>query len=53
MVDSESPRGTQQATHQLYADLEAELKDAIADFGVYELKQMVDTAEAIRRARGI
>jgi hypothetical protein len=41
----------QQATDQRYADLEAELVSAVADFGLDELKQMVDTAEAIRRVR--
>jgi hypothetical protein len=41
----------QKAADQLYADLEAELVSAVADFGVDELKQMVDTAEAIRRVR--
>jgi hypothetical protein len=41
------------AADQLYADLEAELVDAVADFGVDELRQMVDTAEVIRRMRRI
>jgi hypothetical protein len=36
---------------RFYADLETQLADAVADFGLDELKQLVDTAEAIRRAR--
>ena len=36
---------------RFYADLETELANAVADFGVDELRQMVDTAEAIRRVR--
>jgi hypothetical protein len=40
-----------EAADRLYADLEAELVSAVADFGLEELKQMVDTAEAIRRVR--
>ena len=53
MVDGDSPVVTQQATDQLYAVLEAELAHAIADFGLNELQQLVDTAEAIRRVRAM
>jgi hypothetical protein len=41
----------QTAADRFYADLETQLADAVADFGLDELKQLVDTAEAIRRAR--
>jgi hypothetical protein len=51
MGSRDNPLVMQKAADQLYADLEAELVSAVADFGVDELKQMVDTAEAIRRVR--
>ncbi len=51
MASRDSPLVMQTAPDQLYAALEAELVSAVADFGVDELKQMVDTAEAIRRVR--
>jgi hypothetical protein len=51
MTSRDNSLVTQQAADQLYAELEAELVDAVADFGLDELKQMVDTAEAIRRVR--
>ena len=51
MVNRDNPLVMQKAADQLYADLEAELVNAISDFGLDELKQMVDTAEAIRRVR--
>ncbi len=53
MVFSDSPLVSRPSADQLYADLEAQLATAIADFGVNELKQMVDTAEAIRRVRAM
>ena len=51
MAGRDSPLVMQKAADQLYAALEAELVSAVADFGLDELKQMVDTAEAIRRVR--
>ena len=51
MASRDNPHVMQQSADQLYADLEAELVNAVADFGLDELKQMVDTAEAIRRVR--
>jgi len=41
----------QKPTDRLCADLEAQLVRAVADFGLDELTQMLDTAEAIRRVR--
>jgi hypothetical protein len=41
----------QKPADRFYADLETELANAVADFELDELKQMVDTAEAIRRVR--
>ena len=43
----------QEVADQRYSDLEAELVNAVADFGLEELKQMVDAAEAIRRVRRV
>lgn len=51
MPNSDNPLAIQKAADQLYADLEAEVVNAISDFGLDELKQMVDAAEAIRRVR--
>ena len=53
MASRDHPYVMQKAADELYADLEAELVDAVADFGLDELKQMVDTAEAIRRVRRV
>jgi len=50
MANNDSLLATQQQT-VLYADLEAQLVRAVADFGLDELSQMLDTAEAIRRTR--
>ena len=46
-----SEDGPETPADRFYADLETELANAVADFGLDELKQMVDTAEAIRRVR--
>jgi len=51
MVNSDRSLATQQQTDGLYADLEAQLVRAVADFGLDELSQMLDAAEAIRRTR--
>jgi hypothetical protein len=51
MPNGDNPLVMQKAADQLYAELEAELFNAITDFGLDELKQMVDAAEAIRRVR--
>ena len=42
---------SEEAPADRFYDLKTELANAVADFGLDELKQMVDTAEAIRRAR--
>ena len=51
MVNSDRPAGGQSPAEPAYAELEAQLMKAVADFGLQELSQMVDTAEAIRRTR--
>jgi hypothetical protein len=51
MVNSDRPAAGQSTAGNAYADLEAQLMRAVADFGLQELSQMVDTAEAIRRTR--
>jgi hypothetical protein len=53
MVGRDKSLFTQEVSDQRYSDLEAELVDAVADFGLDELKQMVDAAEAIRRVRRV
>ena len=53
MGSRDNPLVMQKAADQLYADLEAQLVSAVADFGLDELKLMVDAAEAIRRVRRI
>jgi len=35
----------------VYTELETQLLEAVADFGVEELSQMLDVATALRRAR--
>jgi hypothetical protein len=52
MVNSDRPAGQTPADH-VYADLEARLIRAVADFGLQELSQMLDVAEAIRRSRRV
>jgi len=47
MADSQSP------ADYAHADLEAELIRAVSDFGLQELNQMLDVAEAIRRTRRV
>jgi hypothetical protein len=37
----------------VFAELEAQLVKAVADFGLDELSQLLDAAEAIRRMRRI
>ena len=51
MANRDNPLFPQETAQQRYADLEAELVNAVADFGLEELEQMVDAAEAIRRVR--
>jgi hypothetical protein len=51
MPNADAPLVTPKPPDQLYADLEAQLVMAVADFGLDELTQMLDAAEAIRRAR--
>jgi hypothetical protein len=51
MANRDNPLFTPETAQQRYADLEAELVNAVADFGLEELEQMVDAAEAIRRVR--
>jgi hypothetical protein len=51
MVNSDRPAAGQSSADHAYADLEAELMRAVSDFGLQELSQMVDAAEAIRRTR--
>ena len=53
MVNSDRPAAGQSPADHSYADLEAQLMRAVADFGLQELSQMVDTAEAIRRTRRV
>jgi hypothetical protein len=53
MATGDNPLVIQQPPDPLYADLEAQLVRAVADFGLDELTQMLDTAEAIRRVRRI
>jgi hypothetical protein len=52
MSNSNRPLATQQ-TDRMYAALEAELLRAVSDFGMDELTQMLDAAEAIRRTRRV
>ena len=42
---------TQRQVDQLYEDLESRLLDAVADFGVDELHQVLQAAKAIRARR--
>jgi hypothetical protein len=51
MVNSDHPAAGQSSADPPYADLEAQLIRAISDFGLQELNQMLDVAEAIRRTR--
>ena len=53
MVGRDNPLVVQEVADQRYLDLEAQLVNAVADFGLDELKQMVDAAEAIRRVRRV
>ena len=50
MVKSDRP-AVGQSPDSAYADLEAQLIRAVSDFGLQELSQMIDVAEAIRRTR--
>ncbi len=38
-------------TDRVYAELETQLLKAVSDFGIDELTEMLDVAEAIRRTR--
>ena len=51
MLNADAPLVTPKPADQRYADLEAQLVMAVSDFGLDELTQMLDAAEAIRRAR--
>jgi len=51
MVKSNHPPAGQSAIDYAYADLEAQLIRAVSDFGLQELNQLLDVAEAIRRSR--
>jgi hypothetical protein len=51
MVNGDRPAVTPESTDHVYADLEAQLVRAVADFGLEELHQMLDVAEVIRRTR--
>jgi hypothetical protein len=51
MLTRSNPPVVQPPSDQSWADLEAQLVRAVADFGLDELTQMLDTAEAIRRVR--
>ena len=42
---------TQQQLDQVYDDLETRLFEAVADFGVEELHQMLEAAQTIRARR--
>ena len=53
MVNDDRGRVSVEPTDQLYADLEAQLAKAVSDFGLEELHQMIDVAEAIRRTRRV
>ena len=51
MATRSNPPVVQPPTDPSCAELEAQLVRAVADFGLDELTQMLDTAEAIRRVR--
>jgi hypothetical protein len=51
MVNSDRAAAGQSPADHAYADLEAQLMRAVSEFGLQELSQMVDAAEAIRRTR--
>jgi hypothetical protein len=51
MANGDHPLVLHNPSEPVFADLEAQLVRAVADFGVDELSQMLDTAEAIRRTR--
>ena len=51
MVNRNRPAAGQSSADPAYADLEARLIRAVSDFGLQELSQMIDVAEAIRRTR--
>jgi hypothetical protein len=51
MSNSNSPFVASKQPDRIYADLETELLNAVSDFGIDELTQMLDVAEAIRRTR--
>ena len=53
MANGDHPLVVHNASEPLFADLEAQLVRAIADFGLDELSQMLDAAEAIRRTRRV
>jgi hypothetical protein len=51
MVNSDRAALGPSAANQSYAELESQLLRAVSDFGLQELNQMLDVAEAIRRTR--
>jgi len=46
-----SPPFAQTQPDTIYTELETRLLEAVADFGIDDLSQMLDVATAIRRAR--
>jgi hypothetical protein len=53
MVNNDRPASVQAPAGNTYADLEAQLMRAVSDFGLQELNEMLDVAEAIRRTRRV
>jgi hypothetical protein len=53
MVNSERPAAVRAPADNTYADLESQLMRAVSDFGLQELNQIIDVAEAIRRTRRV
>lgn len=51
MVTGDHPYVTQEPPEHAYTELEGQLVRAVSDFGLKELHQMLDVAEAIRRTR--
>ena len=51
MVNRINPPVLEPPTETQYAELEAQIVSAVADFGLEELQQLADAAEAIRRVR--
>ena len=51
MPTNESVATRSDAHNSVYAELETQLLEYVSDFGVDELTQMLNAAEALRRAR--